>query len=97
MELLPFCHSALKSSLAQDLSSHVSRFNNLEAALKTWLDHVTRLANMNHIFQSKGQELNTLITNTWEQLNELRNPTTFSELKTHMHRLKVCFNMQITS
>jgi hypothetical protein len=86
---MPFCHSALKSSLAQDLSSQISRYNNLQAALKTWLDHVNRLANLQHAFQAKSQELTVLIGNFIEQVDEITPPTTFTELKDQMRGLKV--------
>jgi len=84
-----FCNSTIKSSLAQDLSSNISRFNNLQAALRTWLDHLNRLASMSQAFQSKYTELEMNLTSISDQLNELRVPTRFSELRNHIHKLKV--------
>ncbi|ODN01321.1 hypothetical protein Ocin01_05366, partial [Orchesella cincta] len=55
--LLPFASPELRASLVQDLSSNNARYQNIQAALRTWLDHTNRLSDMHDTFQHKTNRI----------------------------------------
>lgn len=86
--LIPFASPELKASLLQDVSTNNARFQNIQAALRTWLDHTNRLADMNDNFQQKTGKITQLLSDLNERLAEEKVPTTFSHLKKYITKLE---------
>jgi len=79
----------IKNTLSHELSSTNARFNNVQAALRTWLDHVNRLIQSTEDFDSRATEINARITSCTERLAEIETPRNFTELKSSISKLKV--------
>lgn len=86
--LTPFASPELKASLIQDVSSNNARFQNIQAALRTWLDHTNRLTDMHDEFQQKSGKISQTLTDLSERLAEEKVPSTFSHLKKYITKLE---------
>jgi len=89
MELLPHCPPDMKSQLMQDFSSHSTRLGNLQASLRTWLDKVNRLLQMNQSCQDKLQHILTELSSQREILADLSVPATFGDLRQYIKSVEV--------
>lgn len=89
MQLLPHCPPDMRSQLSQEFSSFNSRLCNLQASLKTWLDHLNRLSHMNQGCQNKFNQIVQGISGIRERMLEEKLPTTFSDLKQYVKTIEV--------
>ena len=86
---LGFASPEIKSSINHELGLNTARFANLQAAMKTWLDHINRVHGINQVFEDKYKLTGVLLGDIQEQFEERKIPVNFTEFTSYITFLKV--------
>lgn len=87
-ELEPFATTELRASLVHDVASNHARLKNIEAALRTWLGHISRLEEMHDSYQQNARNTGDTLNALAGRLREEKAPPSFSQLEMHIKALE---------